>query len=238
MILAIAHLTLRECFRRPFPYVASACVILLALCSHLFQGFSFGHAELEAANLAIAATFLGGLLHAAFVATAAIHSDFDRGTLGLMFSQPVSPAAYLLGRYAGLVISATLMALAVAAAMVAIFALPLSRAPLAGVFPYLASGAGRVVAPLLVLEAAALAASALFARIAAPFALLAFFLAGTLAQGPILRVLLPDFSVFALEAGPGIRPGLAIAYAAMHSTFLLGLGYLAVTGRPPLRSQT
>ena len=86
MILALAWHTFRECHRRAFPYVAGLCVAALVLGSHLFQAFSFGAGDVEATNLALSGVFLAGFLHAAFLGTALIRLDLERGTLGLLLA--------------------------------------------------------------------------------------------------------------------------------------------------------
>ena len=89
MIAALALHTLKECLRRPFPYVLAVVIGLIALASHLFQAFSFGAGDLEAANLGISAVFLAGLAYAALQGTTLVRVDLERGTLGLLLAQPV-----------------------------------------------------------------------------------------------------------------------------------------------------
>jgi len=237
MTLALIRLTVRECFRRSFPYVLVGGVSLLALCSHLFSAFSFGADDREAANLAISAVFLTGLIHAAFQATTTIRGDYERGTLGLMMSQPVTPGLYVAGRFAGLLLSAAILCLAVALLMVGVFALPLSRVEAASVAPALAGGFLRMLPPLAILQAAGLAASALAPGLLGPLSLLALFLAGSLAEGTILRFLLPDFALFGLDAGAGVSGATALAYGSLHTTVYIGLAYLALSWRAPMKSQ-
>ena len=102
-MIALAHHTFRECFRRPFPYVAAAVIAAVAFASYLFQAFSFGAHELETANLLISAVFLAGLAHAAFQGTALVRTDIERGTLGLVLTKPLGLPAYLAGRLTGLI---------------------------------------------------------------------------------------------------------------------------------------
>ena len=51
-------------------------------------------------------------------------------------------------------------------------------------------------------------------------------------------MLLPDFGVFALEAGRGSPRPAAFAYALAHAGVHLGVAYLVLAWRAPLKSQT
>ena len=177
-------------------------------------------------------------MHATFLATTSVRADLERGTLGLMLSQPVARGSYLAGRFLGLSLSAALLSLAVALAMVGVFALPFSRVGADLVAGEIMAGYMRALPPILMLEAAALAASALLSRVMAPLAILALFLAGSVGGGPILSLVVPDFGLFVLEAGARVRPFAAVGYGLAHALIYLGLAYLALTVRAPLKSQT
>lgn len=238
MIAALARHTLTECLRRPFPYVLALVVGLIALASHLFQAFSFGAGGLEAANLAISAFFLAGLAHAALQGTALIRVDLERGTLGLLLAQPVGLPAYLCGRLLGLAASSLAVCALVALEMAAIFLLPIDRpGPDAVHAADLLAGWGRAFLPVLVLDAAALAASALAPRVLAPVALLALFVAGSLAGGSGLGLVLPDFALFGLEAGARPSWGFLMVYTGLQTGVFALIAYLALAGRAPLRSR-
>lgn len=236
MIATLSLHTLRECFRRPLPYVLAVVIGLIALASHLFQGFSFGAGELEAANLGISAVFLAGLAYAALQGTALVRVDLERGTLGLLLAQPVGIAGYLAGRLLGLAAASLAACALVALEVTAIFLLPLGR-PAAAFDPVLLAGWGRVLLPVLLLDAAALAASALTPRTLGPVALLAYFVAGSLAGGTGLGLVLPDFSLFGLEAGARPAWGLLMVYTCLHGGVLALVAYLALALRAPLRSR-
>jgi hypothetical protein len=226
--------TLKECFRRPFPYVLAVVVGLIALASHLFQAFSFGAGDLEAANLGISAVFLAGLAYAALQGTALVRVDLERGTLGLLLAQPVGLPGYLAGRLLGLVVASVAVCALVAAEVTVIFSLPLGRG---AAFDELLAGWGRVLLPVLVLDAAALAASALTPRTLGPVVLLAYFVAGSLVGGSGLGLLLPDFSLFGLEAGAKPAWGLLMVYTCLHVGVLALVAYLALAARAPLRNR-
>jgi hypothetical protein len=239
VIGTLALHTLRECFRRPFPYVLAVVVGLIALASHLFQAFSFGAGQLEATNLGISAVFLAGLAHAALQGTALVRVDLERGTLGLLLAQPVGLPAYLAGRLLGLVVASFLVCALVAAQVAVIFLLPVGRTDAAAVLgdAGLYAGWGRALLPVVILDAAALAASAIASRALAPVALLALFVAGTLARGSGLGLVLPDFSLFGLESGATPAWGLLIVYTCLNTGIFALIAYLALAARAPLRSR-
>ena len=229
MILVLARHALRECFRRPFPYVAAASVILLALASRLFLAFSFGAAAMETAHLAVSAVFLIGFVHAVFQGTALVRTDLERGTLGLLLTKPVTLEAYVLGRFLGLAATGALLCGAVAAGVAGVL-LMFGRALPAAVW----TGWAHTLLPILVLQAAALFVSAIAPRVAAPVALIALFVAGSL---PGVK-LLPSFAVFGLEATAAPSTGLLCAYAGIYASIFLLLTYIVLASKAPLRSQT
>ncbi|MHC4547932.1 MAG: hypothetical protein ACYTEZ_04075 [Planctomycetota bacterium] len=238
MIGTLAYHTFRECFRRPFPYVAVAVIALIALASHLFQVFSFGAGDLETANLAISAVFLAGLVHAALLGTALVRAEVTRGTFGLLLSQPVGLPTYLLGRLVGLAGASIATCALVAAAVSLILLLPVSRATPDLFGGQLLGGWGRVLLPVVVLDAAALAISAVLPRTVAPVALVGLFVAGSLAGDSAVGWILPDFSLFGLEAGAAPSWGLLMLYTCIYTTIFLLIAYLVLAARAPLRSQS
>jgi len=236
VIGTLALHTLRECFRQPFPYVLAVVIGLTALASHLFQAFSFGAGDLEAANLGISAVFLAGLAFAALQGTALVRVDQERGTLALLLAQPVGLASYLAGRLLGLAAASVGVCALVAAEVTLIFLLPLGRpAPDLGV--ELVAGWGRALLPVFIFDAAALAASALVPRLLGPVALLGLFVAGSLAGSSGLGLVLPDFSLFGLEAGAKPAWGLLMVYTCLHTGALALVAYLALAVRSPLRGR-
>ena len=238
MIRTLALHTLRECLRRPFPYILAVVVGLIALASHLFQAFSFGAGDLEAANLGISAVFLAGLAYAALQGTALIRVDLERGTLGLLLAQPVGLPTYLAGRLLGLVTASLLVCALVAVQVTVIFLLPAGRGNAAALRgTELFAGWGRALLPVIILDAAALAASALTSRALGPVVLLGLFVAGTLAGDSGLGLLLPDFSLFGLEAGAKPAWGLLMVYTCLYTSVLALVAYLALAARAPLRSR-
>lgn len=238
MIFGLAVHTFRECQRRAFPLVALLVIAGLLLGSHLFQAFSFGAGELEAVNLALSGVFLAGLVHATFLGTSLVRQDLERGTLGLILTKPVGLAAYLVGRMLGLAGAALILCMGVAAAMALILLLPVGR-PVEGVFgPDLYAGWGRVLMPVIVLEAAALATSTVASRAYAPLVLLALFVAGSLAGTSAVGALVPDFTIFALEARAAPAVGVLMLYTGVQVAAFLLIAYLVLASRTVFRSQS
>jgi ABC-type transport system involved in multi-copper enzyme maturation permease subunit len=216
MILGIAFNSWRECMRRAFAYLAVVTIVALALVSTLLRPVAFGAGAPEAQNLAISTTLLAALVTAAFLGTALVRADIERGTLLLVMSQPVGLVPYVFGRFLGLF-----------AAM--LFVCSLSAAGVLGVLVLFAGGAGEgplVPAALLrvlfvapVLSAAALAVSAVTSRLFAPVLLLALFVAGdAAASSPLGRIL--------------------ALYAVFYSVVFLVITYLRLTLRAPIRTES
>ena len=88
------------------------------------------------------------------------------------------------------------------------------------------AASARALPPVLVLCAAALAVSALVSRALAPVALLAVFLAGSLAGPTRAGSVLPDFALFSLDANANAPGTLALLYALVFSSLFLVLAYI------------
>jgi ABC-type transport system involved in multi-copper enzyme maturation permease subunit len=233
---ALSLHTLKECVRSPFLIVVGISVILLALASRFLLAFTFGSAEVETIHLGMSAVFLAGFAQAAFQGTGLIRRDMDRGTLGLLLTTPVGPASYVIGRFSGWAISALSLCAAVAGTLAILFALIPQEASLR--WALFAAGCARAVLPVLVLGAAALALSAALSRVAAPIALIGLFLAGSLAAHRGVGLLLPDFSLFGLEAESRPSWGPLLAYTGAYVSIFLLVAYIVLAFRTSLRSQS
>jgi len=234
MTWALAVHAFRECQRRPFPYLVVSTAVMLCAASQLLHAFSFGAGAAESANLAISAVFVAALANACFIGTALVRLDLERGTLGLILSQPVGIPAYVAGKFAGLVASS--VAVCALTAVLASAALRLAGAPAAAFGAPLLLGWGRVLLAAAVLDAAALAVSAAANRAFAPLLLLGLFLAGDLAESSFLGKLLPNFGAFSFEAGRSPPWGWLSLYALLYcGAFLLGT-YLLLSLRSRVKS--
>lgn len=238
MTLAIATNAWRECLRRPFAYVAVATLLALAAASTLLRPFAFGASAPESVNLAISSALLAVLVTAAFLGTALVRADLERGTLLLLLSQPVGLLPYLLGRFLGLLAVALFVCLLTAAGVAGVLALaggsadgPLLPAPAV-------RGFLRVLLTAPVLSAAALALSSLTSRFFAPVLLLALFVTGdVLGDGPLARVL-PAFGLYGLDASRSPPMGWLALYSTLHSVVFLVITYLRLTLRAPTRTES
>lgn len=236
MTIAIARITCLECLRRPMPYIAVAAIVALTYASHFLHFFTFGAGTTEAADLAISAVLLAGLVTTALIGTALVRADLERGTLALLLSQPVGLCAYVVGRFIGLAIAALLVC-ALAAAGVA-SSLLLAVGPGAPFSAPLLLGWARVALAVLVLAAAALAASAATSRVFAPILLLALFLAADITRPSAVSRVLPDFGILGL--GAEISPPFAwlALYVMLYCVVFLVTTYLQLALRPPTRSES
>ena len=236
MILALLRNRLRECYRRPFPYVAAIGVVLLAAASRAMLGFSFGAETRAAANLIVSAVFLAGLLQATFVGTALVNRDIERGTFGFLLTKPLGLGAYLLGTFVGLVLCAAILCVCTGMLVAAAFALTgaSSTGPLFSAA--LVRGCLRALFLVFVLDAAALAASSALQRVAAPLALIALFVLSSLAGASGAGGLLPSFELFALDSGATASSPILAAYALLWCAIFLVLAYIVLSFRTALRA--
>ncbi len=246
---ALILLTWRECSRRAFLPVAGGLIVVTVVTSRLFLGFAFGAEETETTNLAISAVFAAGLLHAAFLGSAVIRNDAERGTFGLLLSKPLGLESYLSGRYLGLLASSLFFAICVAAMTCAVLYLMSSgavsdhghhHAPEEATEGLLGA-CFRALLPIPPLVAASLLFSAVVPGFAAPIALILLFAAGSLSGGGLAGLALPDFALFGLEAQahPPSHPRMPplMAYTGLFSCFFLLLAYIWLATRLPLRSE-
>jgi ABC-type transport system involved in multi-copper enzyme maturation permease subunit len=226
MILTLARLTMQECFRRTFPYVATGATLLIIIASRLFLAFTFGKQRGESLNLAISGVFLAGFAVTLFVGTGLVRRDMDRKTLLWLLTKPLGPAQYVAGRVLGLfganVLAGTIVALGAAPLLVLLSADGPQAIHLADVL----AAATRALPPLLVLSAAAVAASAAASRTAAPLLLLALFLVGTLAAGSPASFIAPDFALFSLDANAGTPSPFALVYGLVFCSIFAVTAYI------------
>jgi hypothetical protein len=234
MIAAIVLMTLRECLRRPLPYLAVAAPVALTFAAQILHISAFDAGATEATNLAISAVLLSGLAFTALVGTSLVRLDLERGTLALLRSQPPTLECYVVARFLGLA-AATLFVCALAAAGAAA-SLALAGAPDGALSSPLFLGWTRVALAMAVLSAAALAVSAATSRIFAPVLLLALFLAADIAPSATATRVAPNFVLFGLDAGRAPSLAWLSLYATLYSVVFLIAAYLQLTLRAPART--
>jgi ABC-type transport system involved in multi-copper enzyme maturation permease subunit len=227
MISSLALLTLRECFRRPFPYVLAIAIALVVVASRLFLAFTFGQERAEALNLAISAAFLASFGVATFVGTGLVRKDLERQTLAWLLTKPLGPAEYVAGRLLGLCAAC----IATSALAIVLSAPVLAHTQPMVPYPEVFRAGLRALPPGLVLGAAAIALSAIASRIVAPLLMLSLFLAGSFGGGFVL----PDFSLFSLDANATAPTFWTALYALVFSSIFAVTAYIVLAIRVPAR---
>lgn len=100
----IAASSYREAVRDRLLYGVLLIAALLTGASFFAGSISLDQASRVTQDIGVAAIHLSALLICVFSATLSISRDFERRTLYLLFSKPISRAAYVLGRYLGVVL--------------------------------------------------------------------------------------------------------------------------------------
>jgi len=231
MTLTLARLTVQECLRRAFPYVVAVATLLIIVASRLFLAFTFGKQRGESLNLAISGAFVAGFAVTLFVGTGLVRRDLERKTLFWLLTKPIGRAQYVVGRILGLfgasVMTAGVVALGSAPLLVAMSGGGSQAIHMTDVLVV----AARVLGPLLVLSAAAIAASTAASRTSAPLLLMALFLVGTLATDSFASLIAPDFALFSLDANAGGPGPLALLYAAVFCSIFAVAAYIFLAVR-------
>jgi ABC-type transport system involved in multi-copper enzyme maturation permease subunit len=173
----IAMNTVREAVRSKVLYVLLFFAIIMMLFGILLSALSYVESERIMQDMALAAMRVFGVAIAIFVGVNLIHKEVDRRTVYTILSKPLTRAEFLLGKYAGLVLTIWLQL----AIMVACFAgvSVLTGAPL---------DAGHAAACLLIGVELALvvAVATLFSAFTTPM-LASFFTAGVWVAGHLTR---------------------------------------------------
>lgn len=238
VVLAIAHNTLRESVRNKVAYALLFFAVIMIASGAIVSSLSYVEGQRILQDVGLAAIRLFGVAIAIFVGIHLVYREVERRTVYTILSKPISRTEFLLGKFAGLVITIWLMT----ACMGVAFALVswAARAPLA--WQHLAFGL------LIAAELALVVALAtLFSCFTTPM-LAAFFTAGTWAVGQLSRELrdlgaaskapalelatallyrvLPDLRGFDLSIEAAHR--LPVTSSDVLLPLLYGLGYTAL----------
>ena len=138
---------------------------------------------------------------------------------------------YIVSTFLGLVACAAILCAVLGLAVAVLF--HLTGAPI-GDWSAVVSGSLRALALVAILEAAALLASCLLQRVAAPLALVAFFVLASLSTAPLL----PSFELFGLDVSTTVSTPLLAAYALLWCAILLLVAYIVLSFRATLRTNT
>ncbi len=237
MILALIQTTLRETLRRSLPWAILAATLLLAAASRALLPPSFASGEQEIQSVAVSAVLLAGLASALLLGTPLVVRDLERGTLTLILAKPAGPAAYLVGRTLGLFASCVAVSAAVAILLPPLFSW-IGTVPIASVITrgYI-SGCAVSILIASVASAAAIAASCVGSRSAAPILVLILALVGNAGLPEPIATLLPDFRLFGLASRQAGTLALLAVYSCVFSSLFLILAYIVLSVRPPMRGQ-
>lgn len=161
-VLAIAANTVREALRERLLYNLFAFAAVLTVASLTISRLTLGEQFRIIADIATSSTQLVGILISVFVGVALVSREIDRRTAYAMLARPVSRAEFVAGKFLGLLATAGLNLLA----MAAVSALVLFRYTGGGGF--LGSGFCPAFGLMLGQFAVAVALAVLFASFSTP----------------------------------------------------------------------
>ncbi len=234
----IAVNTVREAVRNKLLYALLLFAVLLILSGIFLSSLSYVESERILQNIGMGAIRLLGVAIAIFVGVGLIHKEVDRRTVFTILAKPLSRAEFLLGKFAGLVLTIWMQM----AIMIVVFA-----AVSLGMGVPVTPGHGAAFL-LLAMELAVMVAIATFFSAFTTPMLASFFsgglwLVGNLtrdlrdigAQSPVesvqtltrlLHRVLPDLEAFNLTIEAA--HGLPIAASDVWLALAYGTGYTAV----------
>lgn len=117
-IATIAENTLREALRSRMLYTLFVFAVLMILAGVVLGNLSYVESERILQDIGLASIRLSSIALAIFLGVGLLHREVDRRTVYTILSKPLSRAQFLLGKYAGLVITLWLQL----AMMIAVFA--------------------------------------------------------------------------------------------------------------------
>jgi ABC-type transport system involved in multi-copper enzyme maturation permease subunit len=179
-IAAIAWVTIREAIRQKLAVNLLVFAVALVAASITISTLTFGEQYRIIVNLALSAMEIFGSLIAVFLGAGLIARDVERRSVYPIVAKPVSRAAYVVGRYAGLVATTTLNMLVMAVVMVAVLATYTGGLAFLSETPFLAVLASMVVRFAMIGAIATLFSSFSTATLSAIFTL-SLVVAGQLA---------------------------------------------------------
>ncbi|HEY7726477.1 MAG TPA: ABC transporter permease [Anaeromyxobacteraceae bacterium] len=255
-IAAIAGVTVRDALRQKLAVNLLVFAVALVVASLGLSRLTFGEQWRIVVDLGLSAMEVFGTLIAVFLGSNLVAGEVQRRTLHPVVARPVSRAAYVAGRYLGLVVTTTGNLLVMALVFAAVLAVYTGGLAFLGGSPFLAE-----VASLAVRFAMAAAVATFFscfstATLSAIFAL-ALVVAGHLSsdlvrfwadRGPVARaagwaiyLLVPNFEALNLKEAMVYRDPVpasfavtGIAYGLLYSAAVVALA-TAVFSRRDLR---
>lgn len=101
-IIAIAKNTFRETIRDRILYGILAFALLFLLSTVLFGSISLGEDVKVIKDLGLAGIYIFSIIITIFIGASLIYKEIEKQTLYIIFSKPVSPAQFILGKFVGL----------------------------------------------------------------------------------------------------------------------------------------
>jgi len=249
-VLAIARNTFREAVRDRVVHLLFVFSLVLIAGSRVLSPLALGEGEKIVKDLGLSLIGLFGVLLVVFIGSSLVHKEVDRRTIDILLSKPIRRWEFLVGKFAGMTATLGAVTALMLAALLALLAMT-------GAGP---SG-GIVVAGLLVVVELALltAVALLFSTFTTPTLAAVFtlsvYITGHLSAdlldfaravpntanrvvSQVLYCALPNLEMLNVRSevvhGLPVAPerlAAALAYAALYTAFLLGLGSVILSRR-------
>jgi ABC-type transport system involved in multi-copper enzyme maturation permease subunit len=253
-IPALAAVTVREALRQKLAVNLLVFAVALVAASFVLSRLTFGEQYRIIVNIGLSSMEIFGTLIAVFVGAGLVARDVERRTVYPIVARPVSRAAYVFGRYAGLVVTTTLNLAVMAVFFAAVLAQYLGSLRFLLDTPFLATVAAIALQLAMVGALAVLFSSFSTATLSAIFTL-SLVVAGHLASelvrywvaqgelaawtGRILFLLVPNLEALDFKEAMVYRDALPAGTLAMAGAYgvlyAIGVVGLAVFSRRDLR---
>lgn len=249
-VLAIARNTFREAVRDRVVHLLFIFSLVLIAGSRVLSPLALGEGEKVVKDLGLSLMGLFGVLLVVFIGSSLVHKEVDRRTIYILLAKPIHRWEFLVGKFAGM--TATLVAVVALMLGALLVLLLLTGGGLEGA---LALAAFFVAVELMVLTAVALLFSTFTTPTLAAVFTLSLYIMGHLsadlldfakavpngvnrAASQVLYCLLPNLEMLNVRAevvhdlpiAPA-RAAAALAYAALYTAFLLGVGSVILSRR-------
>jgi ABC-type transport system involved in multi-copper enzyme maturation permease subunit len=240
----------KESVRDRVPYNLAIFAVLLIASSYLIGQLTAGQDVKIIKDLGLAATALFGLFIAVFIGIGLVSKEVERRSIYALLSKPISRPQFIVGKYAGLVLTLAVNVTVMTIALYAVLAYmtytesPEFRAAwdAPGVDPRMLKATALIFVELMIVTAIALFFSTFSTPILSAALTFGLYIVGSfnndlrnfdrivesrvavwLARG--VYHVLPDFSAFDVKTE--VVHGLAVPAGYMAGTVLYGLVYIA-----------
>ena len=180
-VYTLAWVTFREALRRKLAVNLLVFALALVSASLILSSLTFGEQYRIIVDIALTAMEVFGTLIAAFLGAALVAGDVERRTVYAIVAKPVSRAQYVIGRYAGLVLTTTLNLAVMAVVFAGVLAFYLRGFGFLGSTPFFSTLLAIAVQLAMIAAVAVLFSTFTTATLAAIFAL-SLVVAGHLAS--------------------------------------------------------